>query len=81
MPNHLPGTGVPSPRPPPGRLPFSRFPSEPDGDASDAPADLDAECDYCGREVRRETASQRVHNGDDGDEVVFLCHECEFGAD
>jgi hypothetical protein len=35
------------------------------------------ECDFCGRTVHRESASQRVHRGDDGIEVVLVCNECD----
>jgi hypothetical protein len=40
-----------------------------------------AECDPCGRPVRRETAFERVHRGDDGTEVVLVCPECEGVTD
>ena len=39
------------------------------------------ECDWCGRAVRPETASQRVHRVGSAEEVVFLCAECERGTD
>lgn len=39
------------------------------------------ECDLCGRPVRRETASERIHRGADGFDVVFVCGECGDGTD
>jgi hypothetical protein len=44
-------------------------------------ADPAADCDLCGRPVRRETAFERIHHGDDGIVVVLVCPECECGAD
>jgi hypothetical protein len=41
----------------------------------------DAECDFCGRPVRRETAFERVHHGWDGVVTVLVCPECEGAAD
>jgi hypothetical protein len=39
------------------------------------------ECDWCGRDVRRESAHERVQRTDDGIEVVILCPECELGEE
>jgi hypothetical protein len=41
----------------------------------------DAECDLCGRPVRREIAFERIHRGGDDVEIVAVCPECEIGTD
>lgn len=42
-------------------------------------AEMAYECDWCGRAVTRETASERP--GGDTGEVVLLCGPCAYGVD
>ncbi len=43
--------------------------------------DVAHECDWCGRSVRPHTAFRRILRGDDGNQVLILCADCERGTD
>ncbi len=49
------------------------------GQAESSTAQVGFECDWCGRAVSRETASERP--GGDTGEVVLLCGQCAYGMD
>jgi hypothetical protein len=40
-----------------------------------------AECDFCGEPVRRETGFPRIHHRQGGFEIVPVCRDCEIGTD